>query len=448
MAINRYDEIIQAYPDRLEGFEALLKKGFCYAKLGNNPKAIEIFDSLIGTILEPYALAERGMMELPSNGEIEVYRKEGDYKQAYLSFKALADKFPGHQAVFRILYPCYLLKFVQGSNNILFKKNLEETLSYKIELFKIGLETLSPPSQSQIKCLGSMISHMIVIGSWSRAISCLKEYLDKHLVYVIKSSLSMVDILHVAYCCDLWDEFLDKYKIPMSDVYTTEICPILILDKMDPTTSLKIINDLKTSTSWKSTNYKIIIQLCLKQKFRFLETIDHYLTQNRAKSQILFALRDTEVLMFEMMLAADKNDNYLNELNTFLNEIKNYNFKATPFHEKKLVLFCFYSALGFELPIDKNEITTENSIYLAGPRLELAINFLKGELFELSDKWSKKPSTCYFDRLLYCFWLWEKNQLVELKLNLKNLINPKLGDAYFQPIFLNLEAKLKLKLKE
>lgn len=487
MAINRYDEIIQAYPDRLEGFEALLKKGFCFAKLGNNKKAIEIFDSLIGTILEPYALAERGMMELPNNVEVEVYRKEGDYKQAYLSFKALADKFPGHQAVFRILYPCYLLKSIQGSNNIFFKKNLEETLSYKIELFKIGLETLSPPSQSQIKCLGSMISHMIVIGSWEPALSCLREYLEKHLMYVIRSSLSMVDILHVAYCCDLWDEFVNKYKIPMAEVYTTDICPIIILEKMDPSSTLKIINDLKTSTSWKSTNYKIIIHLSLKQKFKFLESIDSYLAQIRAKSQILFAFRDTEVLALEMMLAADKNDYYFNELIAFLNlvsketsehteetkninlyllaikhlfkleikesyeaisQIKNYNFKATPFQEKKLVLFCFFSALGFELPIDKKDLIAENGIFLAGPRLELANNFLKGELFNLSSKWSKKPSTCYFDRLIYCFWLWEKNQFPELKANLKTLINPKLGDAYFQPIFSSLEAKLKLKLKE
>ena len=67
----------------------LLKKGYCYAKLGNSAKAIEVFDSLKDTILEPYALAERAMMELPNNTEYEAFRKDGDYKQAYLSFKTL-----------------------------------------------------------------------------------------------------------------------------------------------------------------------------------------------------------------------------------------------------------------------------------------------------------------------------------------------------------------------
>jgi len=93
VAISRYDEIIQNFPDRLEGYEALLKKGFCYAKLDNKPVAEEIFNSLNGTILEPYALAERAMMELPNN-EFEALRKEGDYKQAYMAFQSLAKKIP------------------------------------------------------------------------------------------------------------------------------------------------------------------------------------------------------------------------------------------------------------------------------------------------------------------------------------------------------------------
>ena len=38
-------------------------------------------------------------------GRGKLYLIEGDYKKAYLVFKELVEKFPRHQAIFRILFP-------------------------------------------------------------------------------------------------------------------------------------------------------------------------------------------------------------------------------------------------------------------------------------------------------------------------------------------------------
>lgn len=486
IAINRYDEIIQTYPDRLEGFEALLKKGFCYAKLGNPAKAIEIFDSLKDTILEPYALAERAMMELPNNTEYEAYRKDGDYKQAYLSFKTLAEKFPGHQALFRILHPCYLLRAPHQSNHIFFKKNLEETLLSKIELFKIGFETITPPSQSQIKCLGAMISHLIIIGSWDRAMKYLKENMINHLTYVKSSSLSMIDILHICYCCNKTEEFESEFQSNLNTILLSDLYPIIIIDKINIQYAFDYFAKQRASTSWKSINYKVIFQLGLKQKPNFTEFVNQHLVGPKARSQLMFAMREIEYLLLEMMIASDYEDECFKEIKNFIHilkdgsaehaeeathlesyimaiknifdldlakgfenisQSKDYHFKIYPVHEKKLLLYCFFSALGFKINISKEELLNENGIYLAGPRLELANNFLKGEDFTLSDKWSIKPSYCYFDRVLYCFWLLEKKHYLVLKETFKTLINPKLGNAYFQPLLIRLEEELKQRLK-
>ena len=484
IAISRYEEIIQTYPDRLEGFEALLKKGYCYAKLGDTTRAIEVFDSLNGTILEPYALAERAMMELPVS-YFELIRKDGDYEQAYLAFKQIQDNFPGHQALFRILEPCALLRYTFASNHFFFHKNFEQVVKFKIELFKIGLETLEHPSQSQIKCLGSMISHMIILGSWVRAINYLKSYTTKNLMYIVRSSLSMADLLHVFYCCDQWDDPDNKFKDNIDRINYTDLYPIILLDCLNTQTVLDAFNSVKSPNSWKTLNHKIICRLGLKQESTFIDLVNNFFKSNRNKSNLLISMREVEVLTFEMLLAADKeNKNYIDllaflelikdesnefneeacQLTSYFNSIKkifefnfkeclisilqtkDYHYKVFPIHEKKLITYCFLFSLGFDINISLEELKYENSLYLIGPRLELANNFLSKEFFTLSDKWSQKPSYCYFDRTLYCLWLFEKNHLQILKEQLEILINPKLGNAYFQPFLLALESKLNQKL--
>jgi hypothetical protein len=196
-------------------------------------------------------------------------------------------------------------------------------------------------------------------------------------------------------------------------------------------------------------------------------------------------MREVEVLTFEMLLAADKDDKNYAELIDFLelikdesnefneeacqlkhyftsvkklfkfefkecldsiSQTKDYHYKVFPIQEKKLIINCFLFSLGLEINITVEELKYENSLYLIGARLELANNFLSNKFFTLSDKWSKKPSYCYFDRTLYCLWLFEKNHLQILKEQLEILINPKLGNAYFQPFLLALESKLNQKL--
>ena len=125
-----------------------------------------------------------------------------------------------------------------------------------------------------------------------------------------------------------------------------------------------------------------------------------------------------------------------------MNESNNFTTKISPLQEKRLVLTCFIYSLEFYGDLSKEELTFQNNIYLAGPRLELATNFLKGETFSLSNKWPKKPSTYYFDRVIYCMWLYEKKEFKLLSESLKTIINPKLGNSYFQPFLKKLETKL------
>ena len=131
-----------------------------------------------------------------------------------------------------------------------------------------------------------------------------------------------------------------------------------------------------------------------------------------------------------------------------INESNNFPSKISLFQEKRLLLTSFLHSLEFFGDLNKDELKFQNKIYLAGARLELASNFIKGEAFDLSNKWSKKPTFYYFDRVLYCLWLYERNELLLLANSLKTIINSKLGNAYFQSFLKKLEIKMNEKLSQ
>jgi diguanylate cyclase (GGDEF)-like protein len=482
VAISRYNEIIQAFPDRLEGFESILKKGFCYAKTNKPKEALEAFESLKNTILEPYALTEIALMELP-NLEYEISQKEGDYKKAYFVFKELVEKFPRHQAIFRILFPCHLLRNPQQSNSITFKKNREETLTYKMELQKIGVNTLSPPGQTQINCFESMINHLALLGLWEEAINNLKALLAKWEKYFYYNSRSLIDLQQLCYSCNEWELIKNNYDSSQSHFNPKNLYPIIILEMFDAHEAMHYYEEKVFSDIWFHVSYRIVLSLGIKKDVNILNLFNPYFINNNNYLKLMATMRLRDYLAFEMLLAVNEksiNDilefltlfskesnehaeeannlkNYylaikelfnfnLNGSLNYINESNNFTTKIEHLQEKRLVLTCFLYSLEYFGDLNKEELIFQNKIYLAGPRLELASNFLKEETFTLSSKFPKKPSAHYLDRVIYCVWLYEKKEFQLLKNTLSGLINPKLGDSYFQPFLLKLDLKVNEKL--
>lgn len=484
VALSLYNEIIKTYPDRLEGYESILKKGFCCIKLNRPKEALQEFERLKGTILEPYALTEIAMMELPAN-EYEITQKEGDYKKAFSIFSSLIEKFPRHQAIFRILLPCHLLRLPFASNNITFKKNREEALIYKKELLRLASETLSPPGQSQIICFGGMLSHLMLLGHWSEALAQFKNMISKYKKYLELNTRTSEELLQLAYSCDEWNLIEKNFDSIFSRIVYNEIYPIIIIEKLDINIALEKLNIKKSKDIWKDGSTNLILNLSLKRDTNLSNIFEGYFQNSNNYQKLLGKMRQTDFLPFEMLIAKDKNEmeniskflfNFSKESNEHIDEafiLKHYflaisdlfNFdlyncfkninesntyvsKIHLFHEKRLILTSLLYDLEYEGDLNKEELYFQNKLYLVGPRLELANNFLKGEIFTFSDKWPKNPTSNYFDRVLYCIWLYEKGAYALLSTSLKTIIKPNLGDSYFQPFLIKLEEKLNQQLSK
>lgn len=484
VAISKYKEIIKTFPDRLEAYESTLKMAHCFSKIGRPIDALQAYESLKNTILEPFALSEIALMELPNN-EYEIFQKEGDYKKAYLMFKELREKYPLHQATFRILPPCVLFSNIFDSNSITFKKNREEALYYKMELQKIAMETIAPPGQTQVHCFESMIRHMMVLGLWEDAINILKLYLSKYKINLIKTARNKFDLIHLCYCCDEWQFFEKELSLTLDINNTKNIYPIVILTKFNASEILEKFEMNQNYDSWQTLNWHSILRIAVKKDIpAFNKYLEIY--QNIKRTQdLLYYWRRADYYTFEMFLASNQDsietiNSFLLKLSKFSNEhqeesyiLKNYylailelfnlnfakslqyinesnNFstKLNTLQEKRLLLTSLLHSLEYYGDLNKEELIFQNKIYLVGARLELATKFLSGEVFRMSDKWPKKPSFNFFDRVLYCIWLYEKKELQLLSDTLKTIINPKLGDSYFQPFLLKLESKLNKELNK
>ena len=479
VAISHYNEIIKNFPDRLEGYESLLKRGNCYIKLGKYTEALNSFNRLKGTILEPYALTEIALMELPTS-EYEVFHKDGSYKKAYELFKQVTERFPNHQAIYRILNPCFLLRYVYDSNSITYKKNREESILYKMELQKIALETSMPPGQTQIICFGSMICHMMLLGKWQEGLDYFKLYATKYRKYLISSSRNNDDFYQICYSCDETFVFEEVFGQNFDKAFIFRLHPLIIVEKFNKRDDVYDFIKSATSDIFRNASYQIIIKLSTGQHINVKELFSNYFLNKRLYHDILARMRQIDYFPFEMLLSNDKKYQYQEDISHFLqdfakesnehvDESKNLNsyFKAiedlfefnmsnclfnindsnnlatkiAPLHEKRLLLTCLLYSLEYYGDLTKEELIFQNKIYLTGLRLELATNFLKGEVFTLSEKWPKKPTNYFFDRVLYAIWLHEKNEFQLVSNVINNLINPLLGDSYFQPFLKKLQEK-------
>lgn len=481
-AISKYNEIIEGFPDRLEGLESTLKKGYCLAKQGKNLEATQAFEKLQNTILEPYALIGMAMLEMPIN-EYELFQKDGDYKKAYSFFQTIVDKFKNHQAIFRILPLCSTLKDPFKSNHAVFKKNREEQVYYKMKIIKIGLETLNPPGQTQIICLGYYLNHLIRLGYWKDTTQTIKYYLKNYRKYLLNRKSICEEYYEILYSCEELETFNDYFKFILNANSARDIHPAVILDLHPNSGYFLEFNYHHSINSWKEFSFCLIHNLGQIETLEFKKLSEPYSKISSQNQQLVHNLRVNEYLTFEILLAYEpKNiDNvtnfitdycgtsyehkeeanilnlyhhslsYLFELDynnsfRFLNDSNTFPTKINFLHEKRLLLTSFFYSLEYYGDLNKDELIFQNKINLIGSRLELANIFLNNEIVELSEKWPKKPTFQFFDLTLYCLWLFEKNEFTLLKKYLNQALNPNLGNAYFQPFLRKLESNMTEKL--
>lgn len=482
-AISKYNEIIEAFPDRLEGLESTLKKGYCLAKQNKIIEATNAFETLQNTILEPYALFGMAMLELPSN-EFELFQKDGDYKKAYLLFQKIADKFPNHQALFRILPLCSVLRDPYKSNHIVYKKNREENLYYKMKILKIGVETLNPPGQTQLVCFNYYLLHLVQLGYWQEIIQSIKYYLKNYNKYLLGRKSVNDDYYEIFYSINELEFFKSNFNVDLKSLNVWHIHPVAILAGPFESEYYLEFSRQQPENPWKEFSYCIIYMLGQNRPLDFNKFAEPYSKLQTSNIHIINNMRANEYMTFEMLLGHEKNslrdiskflmdfsstsNEHKEEANIlglyyqsisglfdfdynnsfkYLNDSNNFPTRINFLHEKRLLLTCFFYSLEYYGDLNKEELVFQNKIYLIGARLELANSFLNLEVFELSDKWPRKPTFTYFDLVLYCLWLFEKNELMLLKKYIYQAINPKLGNAYFQPFLLKLESKMLEKLK-
>jgi len=179
-ALDRYEELHLAFPKRLEGQEALLKMGMCEGKLGDKARACEILQSLHGTQLESFAIAEEAMLELPpENFTSIILETTGDYAKAEKLFSDLFERFPESQARFQVQNVFNPSEILFGTNHILMNRPYEKDLEIRAKLLKLGQETLDPPANTQFHSHNSLIKILNKQGKWKRGFEEVMKFRNK-----------------------------------------------------------------------------------------------------------------------------------------------------------------------------------------------------------------------------------------------------------------------------
>jgi tetratricopeptide (TPR) repeat protein len=183
-ALERYMEISEAKHHRLEADEALLKAGLCYQRKGKHEQARELFSSVKGSVLEPFAQAQEALLDFE-------YLKTSKPERGIKSFRNILDTYPTHQVTAVLLEKAH--KTLMNRNP--FKPGIpqQKDIDLKTELFRIGRDTLNPPVQSQIECHTHATSYMIWGGQWKKALDETIEFKERllPLQYTLKSFMEV-----------------------------------------------------------------------------------------------------------------------------------------------------------------------------------------------------------------------------------------------------------------
>ncbi len=475
-ALIRYQEIARLFSDRLEGHEAKLKSGSCYAKLGQIDEANKTFDELANSPLEPYALVEKALLHLPEN-EYETTHKPGSYQKAVEIFSDIKNRFPNSLAIFEILNPCFLLENNTYNNHLIEKCPLSESNEQKYHLFKLGLETLTPPSQSQARCFNAMINTLRTMGKYATIIEILKNYAVKYAKFISYVSIR-AEIIEVAYQADQWDLCASFYMQHNKDV-AERLHPIILSEKFNLT---EIYDKLKRyaekSISWTFMCNLTYIALTRGEKAQLTTYYDLYFNEfstdqlflfyNRSMSNQIFhyipAINDPkttrELLELCSRLAVGSNDQikefenikiYIQALTEFYNfafdqsmqaikPILNYEFKLTAISESFLLIKIFLFRRSNESQEKLNDLKDQIEAKLDGIYKQIAMAMLTDQIIKPDENWPKKLLTEFFFFSIYALYLSEKKAPLAHQI-LSIAENNQFGLCYMQPFILRLKAR-------
>jgi diguanylate cyclase (GGDEF)-like protein len=168
-AIERYVQVADRNPHRLEGDEARLKIGVCLAAGEGGEAARNMFRSVRGTALEPFALAEEAMLDFRG-------RPDDDPPRALTLFEELVSRHSRSPARFSIHEA--LLRLRNDKRGFFFRPDVEEGLTCACRLAGLGLATCRPLQLSQIKGWVTASIYLLRLGRYAQALEQLLGLLD------------------------------------------------------------------------------------------------------------------------------------------------------------------------------------------------------------------------------------------------------------------------------
>lgn len=172
-ALQRYEQVAEANPQRLEGHEASLKVCRCLKKLGRFNEARKRLAPLRGGLLEPFAMAEEARLDLETASHCRPSR-------GVAILRELESKHPNSQAKAEILRIAgnitpHIRRMRPGMS-------LQKSVRLKVELLSIAKNTFIPPAQSQIQYQEFAASYMFLAGRWKEALDELLDFRDRLMV--------------------------------------------------------------------------------------------------------------------------------------------------------------------------------------------------------------------------------------------------------------------------
>ena len=169
-ALERYREIADTKHHRLETDEARLKAGTCLKQLGRAEEARRMFLSVTEGVLAPFASASDALLDLDRDSI-------SDQKMGIVKLKKVLSDYPEHQVIAMVIDAAS--NYRQYTSNFKGDHSLDQEFALKIELLKVGRDTLMPPVQSQLRFQVFAACYMFETGQWQDALDDMLEFRER-----------------------------------------------------------------------------------------------------------------------------------------------------------------------------------------------------------------------------------------------------------------------------
>ncbi len=170
-AVERYVQIADRNPHRLEGDEARVKIGICNVAQDRSANARRMFRSVDKGPMKPFALAEEAMMDF-------MEREEAVPRRGLAVLRELFEQHPRSQARLRIVEAAVRARYV-GSKVCFDAENRAADLESHCDLDLMAARTYDPPMQSQIRAWLRGANLLMRLGRYREALDESVELSEK-----------------------------------------------------------------------------------------------------------------------------------------------------------------------------------------------------------------------------------------------------------------------------